>query len=389
MQEKLVEEEKEETKKVPSFWESPDEDNMKAKIERIKEQRMKGELLKTKYRQIFGGIPNSVWDINFSLNSNIPDYVKGQQEDAESFEKSIKDLSLRKTISESGATLSLKSVRHAKEGGGISIFPFDLANRIVNFYTEKGDIIFDPFSGHCTRSYTCYLNDRNYVGYDIFQKFVDENNKEIEKVTKNALVSKDLFIKVFRGDSRKLPFLNSSFDFAFTSPPYYSLEFYSDDPEQLGLNTTYPQFLEGLFQVFQEVYRVLKNGSFFVVNCNDFRLDGEFYIYHANVAELLKKSGFKIHDVVIVNWGISIGQAFINEFSERKTMGKSHEFLIVGRKDDESCLNLEKNQVLEFLKTLDDKPQIDEYLVNKIIEENKGLVSREGAIRMIMLNKEK
>src|SRR5262249_17310749 len=133
--------------------------------------------------------------------------------------------------------------------------------------------------------------------------------------------------------SRHLPWENGSGDFTITSPPYYNLEHYGDEPEQLGLGAaSYTDFLDRLFAVMVENFRVLKAGRFCVWCVNDFRLDGKFYDYHADVIRLMCRAGFVRHDTCVIDLGSSIAAAFVNQIVERKLLPKRHEYALIFKK---------------------------------------------------------
>jgi len=94
------------------------------------------------------------------------------------------------------------------------------------------------------------------------------------------------------------------------SPPYWDLEYYGDEKEQLGYNHSYGEFLNGLGRVVNECHRVLKRDKYCIFNVNDFRKNGILYTYHSDVIELFKKAGFNMHDIIVVEWASAMGACF-------------------------------------------------------------------------------
>ena len=68
--------------------------------------------------------------------------------------------------------------------------------------------------------------------------------------------------QVSAGDARDLSFLpDQSVHLVATSPPYWNLKRYNDQPGQLGHIQDYESFLDELTIAFSECYRVLVPGG--------------------------------------------------------------------------------------------------------------------------------
>ncbi len=103
-----------------------------------------------------------------------------------------------------------------------------------------------------------------------------------------------------------------------TTIAHNCLEYYDDNPQQLGYNKTYDEFLEGLLRVIKESYRVLKPNKYCIFNVNDFRKDGKLYTFHCDTIDLFKKAGFRIWDIIIIKWQMSVGNCFASQVEEEK-----------------------------------------------------------------------
>jgi site-specific DNA-methyltransferase (cytosine-N4-specific) len=60
-----------------------------------------------------------------------------------------------------------------------AIFPEDLVARIVNFASQEGDWVFDPFMGRGTTGVVCALTGRNFSGIDLYEQNVKRSEKNI------------------------------------------------------------------------------------------------------------------------------------------------------------------------------------------------------------------
>ena len=222
--------------------------------------------------------------------------------------------------------------------GALSRFSQNIAKIMLLIFTDEGDNIVDPFAGHNSRMEVCWRNNRNYLGQDLCHEFMEANRKISAMLAEEA--SGDMFssahstawIKLYEGDSRKLPFEDASGDFTITSPPYWDIEYYGPESEQLGTNRTYAQFIEGLQQVANENFRCLKRGAFCIWFVNDFRKDGVFYSYHEDTANCLRKAGFIQHDMLIIDLGASIRASFATQIMQNRILPKRHEYGLIFRK---------------------------------------------------------
>jgi DNA modification methylase len=231
------------------------------------------------------------------------------------------------------------------EGMALSRFPQNIGRSLIQFYTNENDVVLDPFAGHNSRMELCYKAGRSYYGSDISREFMEANKKLKDMLAKKSSgtlfeevnTGKNPDIVLNLGDSRKLPWPDEFADFTITSPPYWDLEYYGDEPGQLG-NNTYDGFLSGLQDVMRENYRCLKPGAFCIWCVNDFRRDKKFIAYHCDVIRLMTEVGFVQNDIVITDLGSPIRAAFIVQAFETKIIPKRHEYCLIFR----SCLRSKK-----------------------------------------------
>jgi hypothetical protein len=213
--------------------------------------------------------------------------------------------------------------------GALSMFPQNIGRTVTLFYSKMGDLVVDPFAGHNSRMTLCVNAGRKYQGYDISKKFMVFNQNQAESLRQD---NPSADIRLHLQDSRHLKYSESdSADFTLTSPPYYDLEDYGNEPEQLGKQRTYEEFLDCLFLIACENYRVLKQGAFAVWFVNDFRRNGEFHPYHMDTIKLMQKAGFILWDIMVVDLGYPIRAAFAAQVVDSQILPKRHEYGLVFR----------------------------------------------------------
>lgn len=60
-------------------------------------------------------------------------------------------------------------------------FTESMAGRIIKYFSNEGDLIYDPFMGSGTTAKMAHLMKRNWIGSEISQEYVDLANKRLKK----------------------------------------------------------------------------------------------------------------------------------------------------------------------------------------------------------------
>lgn len=60
-------------------------------------------------------------------------------------------------------------------------FPYELAKKHILSWSNEGDLVFDPFVGSGTTAKAANDLNRNYLGFDISQKYIDIANRRINE----------------------------------------------------------------------------------------------------------------------------------------------------------------------------------------------------------------
>ena len=66
-------------------------------------------------------------------------------------------------------------------------FPDDLANDMIISWSNKGDIVLDPFIGSGTTALECIKTQRNYIGFDISNDYCKMSETRIREYTSGRL----------------------------------------------------------------------------------------------------------------------------------------------------------------------------------------------------------
>ncbi|RKY06408.1 MAG: site-specific DNA-methyltransferase [Planctomycetota bacterium] len=152
--------------------------------------------------------------------------------------------------------------------------------------------------------------------------------------------------RLINADARELSFLNdNSIHLAVTSPPYWNLKKYNDNPHQLGHIGDYETFLDELRKVWEHVYRLLVPGGRLVCVVGDVCVSrkrfGRHLVFplHADICVMCRKIGFDNLNPIIWNkisnasYEVSNGSRFLGKPYEPNAIIKNDiEFILMQRK---------------------------------------------------------
>ncbi len=152
--------------------------------------------------------------------------------------------------------------------------------------------------------------------------------------------------RLVQGDSRHVPFItNESVHLAVTSPPYWTLKRYNENPNQLGHVVDYETFMSELGQVWKEMHRILVPGGRLVCVVGDVCLSrrnfGRHVVFplHSDIAVICRKLGFDNlnpiiwHKISNANYEINNGSKFLGKPYEPNAIIKNDiEFILMQRK---------------------------------------------------------
>lgn len=220
------------------------------------------------------------------------------------------------------------------KGAALSRFPQEIGRLMLDLYCPERGHVYDPFAGHNSRMQLCFEAGRSYTGVDLSHEFMEANRKVRDillKKKEQSIIPEDFgdSIRLIEGSSANVNLRSDIFNFTITSPPYWDLEYYGDETEQLGKHKTYNSFLGAIEKHVQENYRVLRPGAFCIWCINDFRKDGKFYSYHSDLINIFNNARFKHFNNYITDLMSSLGECFAKQIFETKILPKRHEYIIV------------------------------------------------------------
>lgn len=296
--------------------------------EELKQSLRKSAVLRREMIEKYGMIPLSVLRVTrASLSGRMFIYQQERPErHSTNYEKTNEKLErLKKAGYSKKITASQRGTANEMSA---TIMPAELVEFFIKYYAKEHDLYIDPFFGQGIQMQVARLCRLDYIGYDIsaeFFKYADAVRKKID----NASTVIDLYC----ADSRYPKNIeDNSADFCFTSPPYWDIEYYGSEQEQLGNAQSYQEFLEQMCEVARAWHPKFKKSAFIVINVNDFRRKSVFYPYHSDTITLFSRAGYTLHDTWIIDGLVGgLPKAFAVDFNMKKIAPKVHEYALVFR----------------------------------------------------------
>lgn len=187
-------------------------------------------------------------------------------------------------------------------------YSFQDIEKLIMFFTKQGMQVLDPFGGVGSTAKACELRERICTSIELSPKWHELAIKRLETEVGKGSSEKHTFIN---GDSCEelLKFLDESFDFVVTSPPYWGIlnkqdqkvkknrvennleTKYSENDKDLGNVENYEEFLDILIErVFLQCARVLKKEKYMAIVVSDFRDKSDYISFHSDLIHRLNRA---------------------------------------------------------------------------------------------------
>ncbi len=152
--------------------------------------------------------------------------------------------------------------------------------------------------------------------------------------------------RLVNGDARDLSFIpDESIHLVLTSPPYWNLKRYNENPDQMGHIDNYEAFLAELKKVWEHVFRILVPGGRLVCVVGDVcvsrRRFGRHLVFplHADICVMCRHIGFDNlnpiiwHKIANASYEVTNGSKFLGKPYEPNAIIKNDmEFILMQRK---------------------------------------------------------
>ncbi len=181
-------------------------------------------------------------------------------------------------------------------------FPETLAQEFIEFFTKQRQVVLDPMAGTGSTLVAALRAERHSYGIELNPAYASLARQVVVEERKNIGKAADAYrAVVITGDATKidnyiLEYQIPLIDYVLTSPPYWDMlhasgagtqkkrrsaqeldVFYSDDPNDLGNEPDYNQFVERLAQIYEGLRPHLKSRAYLTVIVKNIKKRGKIY----------------------------------------------------------------------------------------------------------------
>lgn len=194
-------------------------------------------------------------------------------------------------------------------------FPESMAQEFIEFFTKRGQIVFDPMVGTGSTLVAALRAGRHSIGIELNETYADLARQIVAEEQESLSESDNqLNCQVIHGNAVNIPDLVSEhqlppFDYVLTSPPYWNMLHakgaqtqnkrrtqpeldvqYSDDPEDLGNIHDYDQFLSQLVKIYIALKPYIRSRAYLTVIVKNIKKGGIIYPLAWDLAKELERT---------------------------------------------------------------------------------------------------
>jgi len=200
-----------------------------------------------------------------------------------------------------------------------AVFPIALPSHFIKLLTHKGELVLDPFVGIGTTLIAAQDLDRNAVGFDLKEEYIEIAKKRLQQ-SRLTQTSQQIAIA---DDAHNIPMYlgEETISLCITSPPYANMlgherlnksirgelrknkhylkvQQYSDNPLDLG-TMNHEQYAKALEEIYSVVLPLMRHKAHCIINVNDVWENNKRISTHIYVLEALTKAGFEFRNTFI------------------------------------------------------------------------------------------
>lgn len=281
----------------------------------------------------------------------LAEVLKGSSPNTANIESKIPNYYAKK---ESGLTDAeiIKEFIETSDLSGTSVFDPVLCEISYKWFCIPEGKVLDPFAGGSVRGIVASKVGLNYTGIDLRAEQVAANMEQVKEICSDA----DGKVQYLVGSSENVESLTQDkYDLIFTCPPYYDLEQYSDNPQDLS-TMSYEEFDRAYDKIIQKCVEMLVEDSFSVFVVGDVRDKNGMYLdIVGKTIAAHKKAGAELYNSAILLESVgTAGLRAARIFNGGRKLTKVHQNVLVFYKGNVS------NIKGKFVAAISEEPQYEE-----------------------------
>ncbi len=230
-----------------------------------------------------------------------------------------------------------------------AVFPIEMAQRVIEQFTHKGELVLDPFVGSGTTLLAAQDLERNAVGFDLKSEYVDLSNSRVATIPVDSRCKQLAICDDARNIANRIE--AGTVKLAFTSPPYANLlnrerknksrrgdlreneqygkvEQYSQDPRDIGTLDA-ENFERAILEIFENIKPVFSEKAHVLINITDAWIDGKRVPLHINIINAMRAAGYEFRNTIIWDRRNLVNKIGIFGWpSSYITMGTTFEYIL-------------------------------------------------------------
>lgn len=230
-----------------------------------------------------------------------------------------------------------------------AVFPIAMAKRVIEQFTHKGELVIDPFAGSGTTLLAAQDLDRNAIGFDLKQEYVDLANSRVASPPEECHCKQLAVCDDARNIVNRIA--PHTVKLAFMSPPYANIlnrerknksrrgdlrendqfgkvEQYSQDPNDLGTLSA-DEFELAISEIFKGMMPVFEEKAHILINITDAWIDGKRVPLHINIINAMRAAGYEFRNTIIWDRRNLVNKIGIFGWpSSYITMGTTFEYIL-------------------------------------------------------------
>ncbi len=213
---------------------------------------------------------------------------------------------------------------------GISVMDPVLCELLYAWFCPPGGTVVNPMAGESVYGIVSGCMGRPYYGIELRKEQIDTNEIQAEAINMPAVV------EWAHGDGRDVAALAPDADFIMCCPPYFDLEVYSDQEEDLSTCGTYEEFLEAYRAIVAGSVEILNNNRFATFVVGDVRdQHGNYRNFVSDTVQAFMDVGMHLYNEAILLTPIgTLPFRAGKTFKASRKLGKAHQNVLVFLKGD-------------------------------------------------------